>query len=291
MTAPSQQRSRLAAIRRPAYLGSEVLPAQEAGRPKGAENRPVRLRPSTGRALGELLADLGSAVRRGGSDLTRALFEGLPDVVGCDSVWRADCDYGSRRNAMFSTDHRVDDAYVRGQERWWQLYEQHPLLVYRDATGDGRALRLSDFVPRRSLRRLELYGEFFKPFGIESSLSIRILVSPRQAVDLGVTRSSIDFSVQDRLALDVVRSFLDRVVLLHHERHGGSNDLTRREQQILAVAATGASNAEIAAELVIAPGTVKKHLDNIYGKLGAANRTEAVARMLDADSGHPLGDP
>jgi DNA-binding CsgD family transcriptional regulator len=236
-----------------------------------------------------LLADLASAARRDGDELTQALFEGLPDVVGCDSVWRADCDYGRRRNAMSSTDQRVDDAYERGQERWWQLYDQHPLLVYRDTTGDGQALRLSDFLPRRSLRRLEIYGEFFKPFGIESSLSIRILRGPRRAVDIGVTRSSRDFSVQDRLALDLVKSFLDRVVVLH-ERDGGSLGLTRRERQILAAAATGASNSEIAAELVIAPGTVKKHLDNIYGKLGAANRTEAVARMLDAGAGHPLGD-
>jgi LuxR family maltose regulon positive regulatory protein len=37
-------------------------------------------------------------------------------------------------------------------------------------------------------------------------------------------------------------------------------------------------NEAVAHALVIAPGTVKKHLDNIYGKLGVHNRTEAVAR-------------
>jgi ATP/maltotriose-dependent transcriptional regulator MalT len=80
------------------------------------------------------------------------------------------------------------------------------------------------------------------------------------------------------------------VVLLHDQRWSRSNGLTKREHQILAVAATGATNAEIAAELVIAPGTVKKHLDNIYGKLGAANRTEAVTRTLDVGA-HPLEAP
>jgi DNA-binding CsgD family transcriptional regulator len=248
----------------------------------------VRLRPATGRALGQLLADLGSAAYLGGDGLTSAFLEGLPDVIGCDSVWRADCDYGNRRNTMRSSDHRVDDAYVAQQERWWELYQQHPLLVYRDASGDGRALRLSDFLTRRSLRRLQLYGEFFKPFGIESSLSIRIYLAPGRAADFGCTRSSGDFSAEDRFALDVVRSFLDRVVSLHDERSGGSSILTRRERQVLIAVAAGASNAEVAARLVIAKGTVKKHLDNIYGKLEAASRTEAVVRMRHIVHGHPL---
>jgi LuxR family maltose regulon positive regulatory protein len=42
-------------------------------------------------------------------------------------------------------------------------------------------------------------------------------------------------------------------------------------------------NEAVAHTLVIAPGTVKKHLDNIYGKLGVHNRTEAVARARQLD--------
>jgi len=71
----------------------------------------------------------------------------------------------------------------------------------------------------------------------------------------------------------------------------GRNVLTKRERQVLAAAAAGATNAEIAAKLVIAPGTVKKHLDNIYNKLGAANRTDAVIRMRDIAPSHPLERP
>jgi Bacterial regulatory proteins, luxR family len=42
--------------------------------------------------------------------------------------------------------------------------------------------------------------------------------------------------------------------------------------------AAGRSNQAIAAELVITIDTVKRHVTHILGKLGAANRTEAVAR-------------
>ena len=54
--------------------------------------------------------------------------------------------------------------------------------------------------------------------------------------------------------------------------------LTAREGEILELVAAGLTNAAIAEHLWISPGTVKKHLDNIYAKLGVANRTAAVTR-------------
>lgn len=53
--------------------------------------------------------------------------------------------------------------------------------------------------------------------------------------------------------------------------------LTPREMEVLQRVATGASNQDIADELVITIRTVKKHLSNILGKLNANNRTQAVA--------------
>jgi DNA-binding NarL/FixJ family response regulator len=51
--------------------------------------------------------------------------------------------------------------------------------------------------------------------------------------------------------------------------------LTRREIEILKLAAEGPSNAELARKLWVTEQTVKFHLSNIYRKLGVANRTEA----------------
>jgi DNA-binding CsgD family transcriptional regulator len=56
--------------------------------------------------------------------------------------------------------------------------------------------------------------------------------------------------------------------------------LTERESEVLGLVAVGRTNVEIATSLSIAPGTVKKHLDHIYEKLGARTRTEAVAKAL-----------
>jgi LuxR family maltose regulon positive regulatory protein len=55
------------------------------------------------------------------------------------------------------------------------------------------------------------------------------------------------------------------------------DDLTERELEVLRLMAVGASNQYIAAALVISLGTVKAHTNHILSKLGARNRTEAVA--------------
>jgi DNA-binding CsgD family transcriptional regulator len=57
--------------------------------------------------------------------------------------------------------------------------------------------------------------------------------------------------------------------------------LSQRELEVLRLVATGRSNQEIATELYVATGTVKAHLNNIFRKLEARSRIEAVTRARD----------
>lgn len=57
--------------------------------------------------------------------------------------------------------------------------------------------------------------------------------------------------------------------------------LSERELEILRLIAAGMSNGEIAEKLVVTVGTVKWHLNNMYGKLDARSRTQAVARARE----------
>ena len=57
--------------------------------------------------------------------------------------------------------------------------------------------------------------------------------------------------------------------------------LSARELEVLALLATGKSNRAIAEELVITLDTVKRHVTNLFNKLGVANRVQAVARARE----------
>jgi two-component system, NarL family, nitrate/nitrite response regulator NarL len=59
------------------------------------------------------------------------------------------------------------------------------------------------------------------------------------------------------------------------------SELTRREQQILQLVSTGATNVEIGEALGLTPNTVKTYWQRVLGKLGARNRAHAVAKAYE----------
>lgn len=75
----------------------------------------------------------------------------------------------------------------------------------------------------------------------------------------------------------------DAIVSVKQHRHDSPallEPLTSREVQVLELMAEGLSNKAIAARLGISDQTVKYHVAAISGKLGAANRTDAVRRAV-----------
>jgi DNA-binding NarL/FixJ family response regulator len=119
------------------------------------------------------------------------------------------------------------------------------------------------------------------------------------------------FVLKDALAADLVGAIrvtarggswldprvADRVLTVLRRRPGGSasvagspvDPLTGREREVLRLVATGANNAEIAAELYLSERTVKGHISAIFSKLGVRDRAAAIIRAYDAGIVAPRG--
>lgn len=79
-------------------------------------------------------------------------------------------------------------------------------------------------------------------------------------------------------------AFIDQVLNAAHMKAAPAKNtlansiLSEREQEVLALIHAGLSNGDIAARLFISLATVKRHINHIYNKLGAKNRTEAIQK-------------
>ncbi|CAA9446692.1 MAG: Two-component transcriptional response regulator, LuxR family [uncultured Rubrobacteraceae bacterium] len=80
--------------------------------------------------------------------------------------------------------------------------------------------------------------------------------------------------VRDRVVLSVSRSTADRL------EGAGKSTLSVRELEVLLLVARAMSNNQIASRLHISDGTVKRHLTNIYSKLGVSSRADAAKKAL-----------
>jgi DNA-binding CsgD family transcriptional regulator len=153
---------------------------------------------------------------------------------------------------------------------------EHPLIALH-ATGDQCAHRLSDVTSMRQFRRGALYGEFFRPADIGYQLTLGLGGARRHLIGVWINRTDRDFTDEELLLAELLRPRL-QVAELSVSRSVARATLTAREREVLDIVAAGAPNAAVAEALVISPGTVKKHLDNIYAKLGVGSRTAAVDR-------------
>jgi DNA-binding CsgD family transcriptional regulator len=165
----------------------------------------------------------------------------------------------------------------------FEAYRSQNPLGAQHWTPDDGAVRLSGDVPARHVRSLEWYHEYLAPNRIRDQLKLWLARTPDSAVCISLNRSDGVFSDRDAAVLDVLQPHL---LALHRAALEGDSTaraeplLTRREAQVLSCLVSGRDNKAIAELLFISPGTVRKHLEHAYEKLGVRNRSEATTVLM-----------
>jgi len=212
----------------------------------------------------------------------------IAGLVPAEEVVFQDADVAARKfQAIVPAGADEEDA------RYW-LLGPCPIADYRVRTGDLAAVRMSDVIGRNRYHGLPIYRDYFHPAGMEYVLDLGLWSGPDRYRSVVLLReaSGPDFSEREREITESLRPHLRareaRIQLLRaaaqlppaeEEAQAPRVALTIREREVLRLVGQGKTNAEIAADLWVSPATVKKHLENVYLKLGVAKRAAAATRL------------
>ena len=143
----------------------------------------------------------------------------------------------------------------------------------------GEAFRFSDVLTLSQFKRLDLHAEICRPLGIDHVMKVFLAVGESGA-SFVLDSQRRPFSERDRELLEALAPHLTLARRRGLARLGSSaafEGLSPRERDVLRLVADGMTNREIGVALFIATGTVRKHLENIYAKLGVRSRAQAIA--------------
>ena len=153
---------------------------------------------------------------------------------------------------------------------------QNPLHCRLHA-GEEKVLCLSDFITRQQKTNLAYNDLVWKQHGIDDAMRVWLPAPPGRARSVYLERTGKNYTDRERALLQLLRPHLARMRFNAESRRrvDPSLGLTPREAEVLGWVARGKTNAQIAALLFISPLTVRKHLENIFEKLGVRTRTAA----------------
>ena len=151
-----------------------------------------------------------------------------------------------------------------------------------DKSGIDATREIKQRFPKMIVVALTIHEDqeyFFKMLEAGASGYVPKRAAPEELLTAIRTAAAGEVYLYPSLAKLLVRDFLGQA----HPTAGGflqpaspDDELTGREQEVLACVAEGSSNTEIAAALVISPKTVERHRENIMRKLNLHSRAELV---------------
>lgn len=216
-------------------------------------------------------------------EMPQEVLRGLADLIPAAAVSFAVWDE-SRREVLtchrvcFSDDPGWDDGMA---ELFWGGYDECKAVSGLANLGDAAQVNVwQDFYSHRQFAGTPMY-ELYRRQGTYHRMMIRL--DPRRGLErrLQIAREPGDagFTERDKMLMRLLRPHLSTIRdRIEFERHGATR-LTARQRELLRLVAAGLTNRQIGRELGLAEGTVRKHLENVYGRLGVQNRVQAIAQV------------
>jgi DNA-binding CsgD family transcriptional regulator len=159
-------------------------------------------------------------------------------------------------------------------------FENNPLL--EAIRGGLTRYRFTDFAPRDQPAN-GAYWEAMSEAGIAEAVCATSYGRHRTIASLHLGFREPDLAPEDALAIQLAGLMLTEHLMTFAMPQGPDEvRLTDRERDTLAWVAEGKSDWEISVILGVSEATVRFHVDNGRRKLGAVNRTQAVARLAAA---------
>lgn len=158
-----------------------------------------------------------------------------------------------------------------------------PVLHAMAAAATGTVL-LEEGDPRGALEALhhacEVWGELDAPYE-HACARLRVALACRALGDHDTAALEVQAARTVFKRLGAVPDQARLQALFPTPGHQVRGVLTGREAEVVALVAAGNTNREIAAKLVVSEHTIRRHLQNIYSKLGVASRAGATAYALE----------
>jgi DNA-binding CsgD family transcriptional regulator len=178
-------------------------------------------------------------------------------------------------------------AFPGSEQQFRQHLPEHPVLACHLVTGNGRALRISDFLSDRQFRSLGLYCDFYRAAEVNYQVAITVPAPGGGLIGVALNRYRHDFCEEDLHLLDLLRVHIEQAActlppwpaVAAQADSANSVLLTPRQARILQLVAGGQSDRGIARALGISTRTVQAHLQHAYRALNVTSRTEALARL------------
>lgn len=218
---------------------------------------------------------------------------GLRELIPCDDITFQLMEVAEQRvRLLFVTDAGVQreesvGAHDEYTQLFWQEFWEEDGCAGPLTTGDyATLLHQADLWSPRAWANTAL-GSAYAAMGMRDE--ILVPMTPLGGTDRRLLLfrgiDSPDFTEREKAMLALARPHIAELHTRRDRELRGEPNLTPRQWEVLRQVATGASNTQIARTLGLSDATVRKHLENVFLRLGVQSRTEALARVhafLDA---------